>query len=90
MNETFIHFHDVGICDKGRLKGLIMGNYKANRVEGAKGLTYVGLMTHSQVPCWIQVGSNSIKQRNCLRLEACSQLSTLKWVEGHVKALGWD
>jgi hypothetical protein len=25
---TFIHLHGIDICDKGRLKGLIMGSYK--------------------------------------------------------------
>ncbi len=29
-------------------------------------------MTRSQVPCWTQVGSKSIKQRNCLELGARS------------------
>jgi hypothetical protein len=47
-------------------------------------------MTHSQVPCWTQVGSKSIKQRNCLELKARSQLSALNGVEGHAKALRWD
>ncbi len=47
-------------------------------------------MMRSQVPCWTQVGSKSVKQRNCLELGACSQLSTLKGVEGRVEAPGWD
>ncbi len=47
-------------------------------------------MTHSQVPCWTQIGSKLIKQRNCLELKACSQLSTLKGVEGRVEVQGWN
>jgi hypothetical protein len=47
-------------------------------------------MTHSQVPCWTQVESKSVKQWNCLELAAHSQLSALKGVEGHAEALGWD
>jgi hypothetical protein len=47
-------------------------------------------MMHSQVPCWTQVGSKSVKQRNCLELGARSQLSALKGVEGRAKALRWD
>ncbi len=48
------------------------------------------LLTRSQVPCWTQVGSKSIKQRNCLELGAHSQFSALKGVEGHVEVSGWD
>ncbi len=48
------------------------------------------LLTRSQIPCWTQVGSKSIKQRNCLELGACSQLSALKGVEGPAEVLGWD
>jgi len=47
-------------------------------------------MTRSQVPCWTQVGSKSVKHRNCLELSACSQLSALKGVEGHANVPGWD
>ncbi len=47
-------------------------------------------LTRSQVLCWTQVGSKLIKQQNCLELGACSQLSTLKGVEGCAEALGWD
>jgi hypothetical protein len=50
----------------------------------------VPFMTRSQVPCWTQVGSKSSKQWNCLELGACSQLSTLKGVEGRAEALEWD
>jgi hypothetical protein len=46
-------------------------------------------VTCSQVPCWTQVGSKLIKQRNCLELGAHSQLSALKGVEGRAKAPGW-
>jgi hypothetical protein len=48
------------------------------------------MLTHSQVPCWTQVGSKSVKQRNCLEFEARSQLSTLKGVKGHAEFSGWD
>jgi hypothetical protein len=44
----------------------------------------------SQVPCWAQVGSKLVKQRNCLELEARSQLSALKGVEGRAETPGWD
>ncbi len=49
--------------------------------------TYV---THSQVPCWTQVGSKSIKQRNCSKFKARSQLLALKGVERHAEAPRWD
>jgi len=47
-------------------------------------------MMRSQVPCWTQVGSKLVKQRNYLELRACSQLSALKGVKGHVETPGWD
>ncbi len=47
-------------------------------------------LTRSQVPCWTQVGSKLVKQRNCLELGARSQLLALKGVEGRAEALGWD
>jgi len=46
-------------------------------------------LTCSQVPRWTQVGSKSVKQWNCLKLGARSQLSTLKGVEGRAEAPGW-
>jgi len=46
--------------------------------------------TRSQVLCWTQVGSKSVKHRNCLELGARPQLSTLKGVEGRVEAPGWN
>jgi hypothetical protein len=47
-------------------------------------------LTRSQVPCWTQLGSKSVKQWNCLELRARSLFSTLKDVEGHAEALRWD
>jgi len=47
-------------------------------------------LMRSQVPCWTQVGSKSVKQRNYLELEARSQLLALKGVEGCAEAPGWD
>jgi hypothetical protein len=47
-------------------------------------------MMHSQVLCWTQVGSKSVKQQNCLEPGARSQLSALKGVEGRAKVSGWD
>jgi hypothetical protein len=48
------------------------------------------IVMRSQVPCWTQVGSKSVKQRNCEEFRARSQLSALKGVEGRAKAPGWD
>ncbi len=47
-------------------------------------------MTRTQAPCQIQDESKWVKQQNCLKLEARSQLSTLEGVEGRVEAPGWD
>jgi len=47
-------------------------------------------VTCSQVPCWTQVGFMSVKQWNCLELEARSQLSAFKGVKGRAEVLGWD
>jgi hypothetical protein len=52
--------------------------------------TICHILTRSQDPSWTQVGSESVKQRNCLELGARSQLSALKGVEGHAETPGWD
>jgi len=52
--------------------------------------TKVSHVTHSQVPSQTQDGLWFLKQWNCGDLRAQSQLLTLKGVEGHVEALGWD
>ncbi len=49
-----------------------------------------GRVTRTQAPYQIQDESTWVKQRNCLKLGACSQLSTLKGVEGRAEAPGWD
>ncbi len=58
-----------------------------------QGMISCGSIPHlmrSQVPCWTQAGSKSIEQWNCLKLKTQAHLSTLKGVEGHADAPGWD
>ncbi len=47
-------------------------------------------LTCTQAPCQTQDEAKRVKQRNCLKLEARSQLSALKGVEGCAEAPGWD
>jgi hypothetical protein len=47
-------------------------------------------LTHSQVSCWSQVGTKLFKLQNWGKLEARSQLSSLKGVEEPAEAPGLD
>ncbi len=47
-------------------------------------------LTRTKVPCQTQNEAKRVKQRNCLKLGARSQLSALEGVEGRAEALGWD
>jgi len=43
----------VGVLGRwGKLGGLIMGNYKANRMEGGKGLTCALIRRIGKMLCW--------------------------------------
>jgi hypothetical protein len=44
----------------------------------------------TQAPCYTQDESKWVKQRNCLKLRARSQLSALEGVEGRAEASKWD
>ncbi len=52
--------------------------------------THRGLLTHPQAPCQTQDEPKYVKQRNCLKLGACSQLLALEGVEGRVETPGLD
>jgi hypothetical protein len=47
-------------------------------------------LTCTQAPCYTQDESKWVKQWNCLKLGARSQLSALEGVKGRAEALGWD
>jgi hypothetical protein len=47
-------------------------------------------MTRTQAPCKTQDESKWVKQRNCLKFGARSQLSALEGVEGCAEASGLD